>query len=220
MPRPIGRIAQVDHQATTRFTPPSSTVPKPSIVKPVQIHKSLGLKPPPTTKSGITTVNGIKITILGDNIDNSIGDANTNLQFKRGVQGYEYSGPKKIITKLVGPSPIIKATIQTSYNSGAKPSDSSAYGRGTTTEDKRTGNISLGFHESCHRSDYISYIKAHVPPVFSGKIGISEDQYKLATENYFQAVDDYLAACLKFSEDQTDEVGSPTKTEYLAKHKR
>lgn len=48
-------------------------------------------------------------------------------------------------------------TIQTTFPANLKPTDTSAYGRGTG-DDLKTGNVTLGFHESCHRNDYMAYI--------------------------------------------------------------
>ena len=80
----------------------------------------------------------------------AIADGKGGKNFFR-VPGYSWEkkgGVKKIKT-LSGPVEI-KGTvkIQTSYNPSAKPADPSAYGRGTTPEDKKAGNTSLGFHES------------------------------------------------------------------------
>ncbi len=40
----------------------------------------------------------------------------------------------------------------------------SGYGRGTTKQDKRSGNVTLGFHEACHIESFISSHKAGLSP--------------------------------------------------------
>ena len=176
---------------------------------------------PPPTNAGKTTVNGIEVTVLADGTDAVTGDkaSLTSLVLDKGTTpGYEWYG-KKIITKLKGPPPVInKATIQTVYNPNSKPTDISGYGRGTTTEDKKTGNVTIGFHESCHRQDFLDYIKTNVTPKFTGKVvGLTEDQYKVTVKEYFKAVDAYLNKAIKYSEQKTDEVGSPTLSQYKAR---
>ncbi len=47
-------------------------------------------------------------------------------------------------------------TIKTTYPSGSRPEQLSGYGRGTTLDDIRNGDSTLGFHESCHRRDYVA----------------------------------------------------------------
>lgn len=175
---------------------------------------------PPLTIVGKAKVNGIDVVTLADGTDAKIIGAHTSFHLGAGeVPGYKWSGPKKIITELTGPMPIITATIQTFYNPNAKATDLSAYGRGTTSEDKRNGNATLGFHESCHRTDYVAYIAANPLPIFSGKAGMTEDEYKAATKSYLAAIKNYHAKCLKASEDKTDEVGSPKKSQYKARNK-
>jgi len=55
-------------------------------------------------------------------------------------------------------------TVQTVYAAQARPDQLSGYGRGTTDADVRSRDITLGFHESCHRRDYEAYLKAHPLP--------------------------------------------------------
>jgi len=135
------------------------------------------------------------------------------------IPSYDWNQTRglKIITKLNGPVEI-KTTIkiQTSYGPKAKPEHLSAYGKGTTPEDKRTGNTSLGFHEACHRNDFLKYLKIKPLPTFSGKTGITPQQYKRAAESFIKAVDKYFSDMNKYSERRTDEVGYKKST-YKAK---
>ena len=54
--------------------------------------------------------------------------------------------------------------IQTLYARGVKPDAFSCYGRGTTLGDVRAGNVTLAFHESCHRNDFIAFLKSRPLP--------------------------------------------------------
>ena len=75
--------------------------------------------------------------------------------------------PRRSYTVKVSPSPkkilsytfVWKGTmsIRTTYPKNFQSTDRSAYGRGTQG-DLQTGNVSLGFHEACHRNDYLAYL--------------------------------------------------------------
>ncbi len=98
-------------------------------------------------------------------------------------------------------------TLQTTYRPGRYPGDPSCYGRGTTDADVRARNITLGFHESCHRSDFESYLKAHPLPLPDIGLGLTEAHCKAAMKAFEDALDAYFAASYAFSGVQTDEVG-------------
>jgi hypothetical protein len=80
-------------------------------------------------------------------------------------------------------------TIRTSYRPGADPNHDSHYGRGTTAPDKASGNVTLGFHESCHRDDYIGYLTKTTFPTFRGKIGMTAVDFEAAVEEFTAAFD-------------------------------
>jgi hypothetical protein len=77
-----------------------------------------------------------------------------------------------------------KVSIQTVYGPKAKASDTSSYGRGTTAEDKKAGNTSLGFHEGMHGKTTLDYLKNKPLPEFGGAIGDSEADFKKARNKY------------------------------------
>lgn len=175
---------------------------------------------PPVTQPGTIKINGIDVTIKADGSDGSVVEANTDIKFDKGyIPGYKFDA-NKIVTELTGPVPTLSATIETLYASNVKPTDPSAYGRGTTPEDQSSGNTTIGFHESCHRQDFQDFIKNNTPPKFEGKVGMTKQQYEEAKQKYPKAVDAYLAKALKYSKDKTDEVGSSTKSQYMAKKKK
>lgn len=104
-------------------------------------------------------------------------------------------------------------TIQTSYAPDASPKSLSCYGRGTTAADIRDRNITLGFHESCHRSDFINYLKSHpLPPLPQLATGMDADDYQRGLRAFFALVDAYWADMEADSQQRTDEVGFKQST--------
>lgn len=98
----------------------------------------------------------------------------------------------------------ITVSIQTTYARKAHATDTSAYGRGTTDDDKNAGNTTLGFHEQCHREDFIDYLQENpVPTASSGAGGMRA--LTAALKDYFDNMESY-------SLEHTDETGT-TKTE-------
>jgi len=184
-------------------------------------------KPPPKTNHRTIKIRKVKTSqleievnakVLSDTQNHSVTGGETTFEqvgtFSSGnfaeLPGYswEQKGGRKIIVKINGPVKI-KGTvkIQTTYGPNTKPTDRSVYGRGTTPPDEKTGNTSLGFHESCHQSDYLSYLKNKPLPVFSGKIGMTEQQYKQAETAFEKSFDNYFKEMEKHSYRLTDEVG-------------
>jgi hypothetical protein len=111
-----------------------------------------------------------------------------------------------------------KVEIQTRYGSGT-PDDDAAYGRGTTDKDKEDGNITLGFHESCHRADILACLQQHSPPVLPDLVDKTKVEADAAIATYKTACKAYFQAARKHSETVTDEDGKPKRSEYLAKKK-
>ncbi len=103
-------------------------------------------------------------------------------------------------------------TIQTVYGPGASKNGLSLYGRGTTEEDKANGNITLGFHESCHRLDYVEYLASNPLPAFPLKAGMTVQQYNTAQEIFEQKYHAYIVAIGDYSVQRTDEVGYKRST--------
>lgn len=124
--------------------------------------------------------------------------------------GYSYmpKGGKKVVTEITGVFEL-KGTIvvQTTYGPGAKPTERSLYGRGTTSEDKKKRNTSLGFHEFCHQEDFLRFLTNNTLPKFSGKVGQTEAAFQKATPLLEKAFKKYWAEMNKYSERRTDEVG-------------
>ena len=80
-------------------------------------------------------------------------------------------------------------TIQTNYAADSTSSTLSCYGRGTTDADVKNRDITLGFHESCHRADYQDFLKKHAlpdPPAMS--IGMKATDYDAAVKTFAAAL--------------------------------
>jgi hypothetical protein len=106
-------------------------------------------------------------------------------------------------------------TIQTQYGTGKADEDSS-YGRGRTDPDKAAGNVTLGFHESCHREALLDYFRNTAAPTFTGAVGDAVTDFNDKVTAYTDAMEAYFVKARTTNEAAVDEVGKPTKSEYLA----
>jgi hypothetical protein len=111
-----------------------------------------------------------------------------------------------------------KVTIQVRYGSQAKPTHLAAYGRGTTDDDKSKGTRTVGFHESCHLADFVSWLKTKPLPKFNGAVGMTVKKYEEECDASEAAFEKYFADAEADSIGKTDDVGSPTLTEYKKTH--
>jgi hypothetical protein len=173
------------------------------------------VNPPPATVAGTSTINSTEVTVRDDARQGNGSGADTSFEIEAGeIPRYGFDKNNNI-TDLDGTAPAPKVTIQTLYSPGSKSTDISGYGRGTTDDDKKAGNVTLGFHESCHRADYLQFVKDNALPVFMGKIGMTVTQYKTAASTYLDALKAYRSKVKKYTRDRTDEVGSPPQSRYL-----
>lgn len=180
-------------------------------------------KAPPATEPFIRQLKyldaTLKIQVLADGKDDSVQAARTKLegpQYK--FPDYSFDGANKI-TKYSAKFKFISAIkIQTVYRTGVLSSATSGYGRGTTKVDKNGGNVSLGFHESRHRQDYLNYLQSNPLPPFKLKIGITPQQYEKAQNEFKAAMEKYFKEMDDHSLKKTDEVGYK-KSEYCSENK-
>jgi hypothetical protein len=144
----------------------------------------------------------------------ALADANGNSMFSQTpTYSWESKGGRDVVTQVNGLAEIKgNITIQTVYGSGANASQTSAYGRGTTPDDEAAGDTSLGFHESCHRNDYLNFLRTNLLPVFGGKVGQTRAQFDAATTAFTAAVSKYFVDMKKDSVQRTDEVGYKLST--------
>lgn len=175
---------------------------------PVQLQQAQALQaaaakrqPPPRVLADSTQViRGITVKILKDELDVAdAGDAITDMTEADGHAGF--GGNIGAFVFTLTPWTV---TIQTKFGTG-KPDDDSAYGRGTTPGDIAAGNVTLGFHESCHRKDMISYLTNTPLPAFTGKPKMTTDEANAAVAKYQEDCLAYFAAGRAGSVAATDE---------------
>ncbi len=121
--------------------------------------------------------------------------------------GYDSAGGK--ITKFNGKFTFKGTiTIQTKYAADSNANTLSCYGRGTTDADVKNRDITLGFHESCHRDDYQAFLKANdLPDPPDMSIGMKSSDYDRAVADFSKALNKYWADMEADSVQKTDEVG-------------
>ncbi len=123
-----------------------------------------------------------------------------------GVQWFEVGGRATRVTP-----PTLSFTIQTHFGPGVDPGGPSGYGRGTTEEDRRARNTSLGFHEGTHGTACQQYLRDHPLPAFEGKTGMTIEKLQSLGEQHKAAVDEYVRRMVADVERQGDCVGEPAK---------
>jgi hypothetical protein len=184
-------------------------------------------KPPPATKAGKSLVAKSKTDVMDIDVqaeimrDGTTGrkDIHAKTSFDPvGVGGKKFAYPpgydfkkkdgEDIVTHVKGLA-VIKGIIriQTVYGPDAKATDRSDYGRGTTKQDESAGNTSLGFHESCHKADFLAYLKNTALPTFTGRVGMTVADFKAAQQEFGDAINKFFTDMDEESFKKTDEVG-------------
>lgn len=202
------RAWRVD-QGTPLDTGPGTRPPAPAKLAPATTPRALGtLK---TAQSDLLDVL-VDAELLGDGKGSK---AETTFKPGKGwsAPGYSMSS-KRVIEKFKGKFTWrATITLQTVYASPGDPDQVSCYGRGTTEEDVRNGNITLGFHESCHRDDFTTFLLSRsLPEPPSLATGMAEADYKARIASFDAALKAYFDEMQKLSEARTDEVGHPKST--------
>lgn len=84
----------------------------------------------------------------------------------------------------------------------------SCYGRGTKVNDRTAGNITLGFHESCHRADYAKDLNKDYLPV-SPELNkdTTLQEFNDEKKRFLREVNEWRQAIIEDSDQNTDEVG-------------
>jgi hypothetical protein len=187
--------------------------------------------PPPITQTSKTSVKKMKdaetdydvsVEVVADASDATLPAGTAETTFDNDVMAvtpvpaWEEKNGKKIVTKIAAPLSVKGVMkIHTRYGTGATANQPSGYGRGTTEEDIKAGNTSLGFHESCHRVDLLSYATTTPLPKFAGKVGMDVDTFDQAGTEFRAQMGSYFTTMQSQSELKTDEVGY-TKAKYEA----
>jgi len=104
-------------------------------------------------------------------------------------------------------------TIQTIYSDPEKNREGlQCYGRGTTKTDLKNGDITIGFHESCHREDFVKFLTDSAntrPKIPDLTKTMTKGEYNKADKDFKVQFQNYTIAMRKFSDTRTDEVGNP-----------
>lgn len=108
----------------------------------------------------------------------------------------------------IGPAQVT-LTIQTHYGPGVGPESTSAYGRGTTSQDAVAGTTSLGFHEGWHGTTMIDYVRSHPLPAFQGRVGMTVERFEAARTRYAADLTSYFENMKQDSIQKVDCVGTP-----------
>ena len=181
-------------------------------ITPITAAVPLGTAADPFTGNVSFTHNGFEIEIQPDGRQAASG-ATTHFDLQFATTITPATDSHDIVTGFPTlPTP--RAIIRTDYGPGSSASVRSGYGRGTTTEDVRLGNTSLGYHERSHSRDYLGFMAANPAPAFTGAVGQTAAQFQTAVTTYVQAMQSYLARITRASDLATDCVGSPTITQF------
>lgn len=153
-------------------------------------------------------VKGVKVVVKPD----QNGDVPEGKSAKTGIHlSYTLPAPYKQsgkVTKVTGQA-VITLIIQTTFKPDVDPSGPSKFGRGTTAEDKKSGNISLRFHEGTHGSLALDYVSVHSLPVFTGKVGDTVAAYDHAIEKFKTEIEGYSSKMLAENAQSVDCSGTP-----------
>lgn len=162
--------------------------------------------------SAVMTIQGIRIIIEPDAVSEEKGTGAETALIPAGGDFPAYTTNADGTMKTApGPSPLV-VRIKTTYQSGADPDATSAYGRGTTKEDQKAGTTTLRFHEGSHGTDFLNFLRNNPLPKFTGKAGMPEADYLKARQDYLDAVSKYFADADSDSEMKTDCVGTPASS--------
>lgn len=208
--------------------PQGSRLPHPQRPRPMSddAAESSGLKknpPPGTTLEEFDLLSRdepfVKVKIKAKVLaDGKTTDADTDAVTDVAIPAYDLAGAFSDDNVTVSKFTKVftwKGTIEikTVYGPDATSSGLSCYGRGTTKGDVKSGDITIGFHESCHRADYVAYLRAHdlpEPPKLT--IGMTMVAFDKAMTDFVKAFDAYHPAMKADSKRKTDEVGHKLST--------
>ena len=202
-PSPLGAVP-LDSPATT-----PKPAPKPANPAPTTTAESLGVL---KEQQNDLVDYKIEAEITTDGTSGVTTGANTAFTKVASTSPpYEASGGK--VTSFTGKFTFKGTiTIQTNYASDSNVNTLSCYGRGTTDTDVANRDITLGFHESCHRADYKAYLKANsLPDPPSMSIGMKAADYDKATAAFSALLRKYWVDMEAASIKNTDDVGFTLK---------
>ncbi len=219
--RPLGGDGGSETAKDSEFVPPHPDAPIPLQGNETPATTGAKAKPAPTQNANETAVEllkkkdafldvEVKYQIMADEIDSSINGAET----KFAIPYPEFSPPDEPNQGDPG-TMTWKTTIEirTKYESDEMRGFFSCYGRGTTPEDRKAGDITVGFHESCHRNDFVDYLKNNALPALPKlKTGMTKNEFTVEQNKFTVEYNKYEPAMKTRSDTNTDEVGLKKST--------
>lgn len=173
-----------------------------------------------TTAEGITFVMdsgklSLNVIILADAFEDPIffapgSKAETNIEFdSTKIYDQVVTGENHKIKSLHRNG--VTLMVQTKYMTGVASTIRSGYGRGTTVQDKKAGDITLEFHESQHATEAFDFIHKNQMPDLIIKIGMTETKVQETLDAYTKKLEAYVAKLEAFHIAQVDCVGTTAK---------
>ncbi|HEX8397448.1 MAG TPA: DUF4157 domain-containing protein [Pyrinomonadaceae bacterium] len=165
------------------------------------------------------TINGFEVTVLPDEYNAPVAQdmAFTSIQLiANNAQNVMHTTQSNQVVSF-NPPPPIRVEIQTRYQISREQAETgrAGYGRGTTEEDRESGNTSLRFHESRHGLDGLEFLRNNPPPQFTGAVGMTLEQFTAAMTAYREAVAAYQNRMQIFSLQRSDCPGTPIGAQHL-----
>ncbi|MGY8770897.1 MAG: hypothetical protein ACKVH8_21000 [Pirellulales bacterium] len=160
----------------------------------------------------------VEVRILPDLYNQpDVDAAKTTFELKVITPGYSSSASKYPRVTKYQNKVQWKLILQTAYGKGKSPKTPSGYGRGTTEADLKSDNVLLGFHEYCHRQDYIEYVKTRGLTDFGLKRGILVVKHNQIVDpkNLNTTATTFSEKMTIYSVEKTDEVGQVKRSEFL-----
>lgn len=159
----------------------------------------------------LTDIPGFKVKILPDTHSGDISGAlrahtHAKPDYKSGMPTVQHDATTGTILSFKS-QPDLAITIVTKYGPGIFATSRSAYGRGTTPEDRKAKKVNVRFHEGTHGTDIIEYLKKNPPPAFPGQTGVPVRRYQKMQQEYIELVDQYFKKLEKAIVEKGDCVG-------------
>lgn len=198
--------------------PPPKTVPGKKVLKKTLPSFDLDVVLEIVADDNAGTISGAKTELDGSNVKL------TGIGFEiNPAPGQKEAKPTDKVAALTGKATIsgtatIKVVYGTVLGQRVRPEEEASWGRGTTPADIAAKDITIGFHESCHRDDYVAYLSANLPiQGHSFRVGMTVAQFDAEADRIGKAIDAWFEAAETASRTKTDEVGTKM-SEYVKAH--
>ncbi len=164
------------------------------------------LPQPDGSNHSVTTI-GVTIDVRADDRDSALANRAAQTEIIAAYVNAKWTPDAHGSGGTVA-APTLALAIQTHYGPGSEPELISAYGRGTTDEDRAAGKTTLGDHERAHGIAFQQYLEAHPLPTFELKQHPTVEEYRAARDSHMRATNDYVAQMRATVEREGDCVGT------------